>query len=253
MPSEQSVRDSTKERVEIVAEEVVRMKGFLAEQSRVVQGFVNAQVSNFSDLSRDEFDRLVENGRRAASDLKRSFQNTFLDAMRGEFKDFGDFLEGVFRSVLASIQQQIARSLVERSFIGNLIGGLQGNISGLLGSFFGGGPAGAAPTPAGASGTVPFFRAGDTPGVQQIPSSGALFGFKGGDKVAAAQKIKDLRNQVNGAGSGGAGNTTVININAIDAKSFEQRLAQSNSTINGIVSKNIGDNGSVRDQLREFL
>ena len=98
---------------------------------------------------------------------------------------------------------------------------------------------------------VPFANGGivDRPTIFPMAHGLGLMGEAGPEAIMPLKRTSSGDLGVQAEGDGGMTNIT-ININAVDAQSFSQALAQNKATVNAIVIKDILSNGQVRRALQ---
>lgn len=172
---------------------------------------------------------------------------------------------GSFSEMAASILSDIAEMMIYENVTGPLFKAISGAVGGLFtgasaspsgggsysstGSYsFLGGRASGGPV---SSGAMYEVNEKGAPELLNVGNRQFLMMGQNNGYVAAANAAS--AGGGNSGSKGGGGDTIIYNINAIDAKSFDERLKQSSGTLNGITGKGLKHNTSLRNDIRKTV
>jgi hypothetical protein len=191
-----------------------------------------------------------------AAAMQQNFSSLFLDVMQGKLTSFSDFAKRIFQSI-----QQAAADYLGQIATNFLFGGKEGSGSGLLGnlfegigSLFDGGGGGGSSLPSMQVGFEPFARGGvlRAPTVFPMANGLGLAGEDGPEAVMPLTRTSSGDLGVKATGGERPMNVT-LNINAVDAESFERLAARNPQAIVGPLMTALRQGGQTRSQLQEVL
>lgn len=109
------------------------------EQFEIEKGYLEAYADLEAKAAIEEYDRQVKFWDDLFSNINKSMESQFFDAMTGRFQSFGSWLKDFWKSITSSLASGLSKTLADY-MMGGLKGGIQnsfasfGGLSGALGS-----------------------------------------------------------------------------------------------------------------------
>jgi len=193
-------------------------------------------VEEVTETSSDRFNTLVDLAQHTAERMQDAFSDFFFDVMRGNFKDFGDYISGFLTSIQRAIADVLGQMFVRQVIpaAGEWLGGqlMGGGLFFHRGGIVGETPAPMRSVPATLFAHAPKLHSGL--GADEFPAilqRGETVLPKG---VAPAQ-------------------TTNITIYAVDSQSFADAIRRNRAVVVGASIEDVRSNGQLLQTLRGVL